>query len=96
MVSATHPARRYDDPPPGIAGRLPASVKGAPSFGGFAFAGKVHVDFIDGPARQVVLLQQPAELQQRRRIRRRFMRQIDAVKSPNRPAVVDRIFDFLV
>jgi hypothetical protein len=24
-----HPARRHDDPPPGVAGRLPASVKGA-------------------------------------------------------------------
>lgn len=60
------------------------------------FAGQVHVDFIEDPTRQIVLLQQPTELQQRRRIWRRFVCQIDADETTNGLAVVDRIFDSLV
>lgn len=61
-----------------------------------AFAGQVHIDFIEDPARQVVLFEQPTELEQRRGVLRRLMRQVDADKAANGLAVVDRIFDTLV
>lgn len=56
----------------------------------------MHVDLIENPARQIVLLQQSTELQQRRRVRCRFVREIDADEASNGLAVLDRIFDSLV
>ena len=61
-----------------------------------AFAGQVPVDLIEDPACQIVLLEQAAELEQRRRVRRRLVRQVDADKAADGLAVVDRILDAFV
>lgn len=57
--------------------------------------GEVGVDRLKDPPREPVALQEPAELQQRGRIRRRLPRKVDAHKPPDRLAVVDRILDAL-
>lgn len=57
---------------------------------------KVTVDFIEDPARQIVIFKQTAELQQDCYIRSRLVRPIDADESVNRLPVVDRIFCALV
>lgn len=57
------------------------------------FTGKVSVDFIEDPARQFVVLQQSSELQQRGRIGRRFVRQVDTNKSADRLTIADRILN---
>lgn len=56
-----------------------------------AFAGRMRVDFIEDPARQVVLHEQVAELEQGRRVRCRLVREVDADKAADSLAVVDRI-----
>jgi hypothetical protein len=61
-----------------------------------AFAGQMPVDLIENPACQAVLLEQAAELEQRRRVRRRLVRQVDADKSANGLAIVDRVLDAFV
>lgn len=58
-----------------------------------AFAGKVPVDFIEDPARQLVVLKEARELQPRGRIGRRFVRQVDTNKGADYLAVVDGIFN---
>ena len=54
------------------------------------------VDRVEDLARQAVGLKQVAELQQGRRVRRRFAAQVDADESTNGLAVVDRVFDTFV
>lgn len=61
-----------------------------------AFAGQMAVDFAEDALGQFMLLKQPPELQQRRRVGRRFMGQIDADKAADGLAVVDGIFDAFV
>ena len=61
-----------------------------------AFLGQVPVDRVEDLARQPVGLKQVAELQQSRRVRRRFAAQADADESTNGLAVVDRVFDTFV
>jgi hypothetical protein len=61
-----------------------------------ATAGQVPVDFIEDPRRQVVLLEQTAELEQCRCVRSRLVRQVNTDKAANGLAIVDRIFDALV
>ena len=58
-----------------------------------ALAGKVAFDFIEDAARQRILFQQTAELEQRRRVRRRFVREVDTDKGAHRLDVVDRVLD---
>ncbi len=60
------------------------------------FFGQMSVDRIEDLARQFVRLEQVAKLEQGRRVRRRLAAQIDADKSTNGLAVVDRIFDAFV
>lgn len=54
------------------------------------------VDRVEYLARQPVGLKQVAELQQGRRVRRRFATQVDADASTNGLAVVDRVFDTFI
>lgn len=61
-----------------------------------AFAGQVPVDLIEDPPRLVVFLEQATELEQRRRVRRRLVRQVDADKAANGLAIVDRVLDAFV
>ena len=56
----------------------------------------MRVDLVEQRPGQVVVLQQAPELQQRRRIRHRLTRKIDAHKVAQRLAVVDRILERFV
>jgi len=61
-----------------------------------AFLGQMSVDRIEDLPRQRVCFQQVAELQQRRRVRRRLAAQVNANESADGLAVVDRVLDAFV
>ena len=61
-----------------------------------ALLGQVRVDLVEQRLAQLVVLQQPAKLQQSRRIGHRLARQVDAHKVAQGLAVVDRVFQRLV
>jgi hypothetical protein len=61
-----------------------------------AFAGQVADDFVEDALGQFMRLEQPPKLQQRGRVGRRFVGQIDADKAADGLAVVDGVFDAFV
>lgn len=69
------------------------SVNDVPFTHGQPLACKVSLDLVEDAASQLILFEQAAELQQRRRIGRRIMREVDTHKITNRDDVVIRIFD---
>jgi hypothetical protein len=60
------------------------------------FVRRVPVHVMEGPTRQVACPKQAPELEQRRRVWRRFVCQVDAQKIAHRLDVIDRILDSFI